>query len=230
MTKIKIRQGLTQEEMDQAAAEIAKLSSLIKVKEKLEEEGKPTSALPEEKIQGARARDNDVYMKDFVEGAYELAVMLGIEDRGTTNPSKGLSFKAKNYQYYDFMEYWTALVKRFKENEDTRIQLEKRLSEIEILSWSQEDVVEATHESLSEIERKSSSHEEIIGEMTKGIDSFADILSTMSDAYFTLLADTKTQKQIIEKLEKANRIKIWITFGLIANLAIIYSILFSILH
>jgi len=117
MVDIRLNPNLTEEDLPRVAEELAKLSSLTKVEQRLLEKEKSTEPLSEEKMQGSSPRDNDVFRKDFVEGALELAEMLGIADRGTVSPSKGLSFKAKNFRYYDFMEFWTALIKRFQSNE-----------------------------------------------------------------------------------------------------------------
>lgn len=117
MINVKLKSDLTSDEIALAAEELSKLSSFKKVEAKMEAEGRPITPLPESMLPGSRARDNKVFVKDYVQGAFELAQMLNIEDKGTVNPSKGLSFKASNYKYYDFMEFWTALIHRFNTNE-----------------------------------------------------------------------------------------------------------------
>jgi hypothetical protein len=125
MVKIKVNPDLTEEDVPALVAELEKLSSLNPVKDILKAAGKSIEPLPAEKMIGARPRENDVYLKDYVDGALELAQMLGIEDQGTISPSKGLSFRAKNYKFYDFMGYWSALIKRFSKNEERITVLEQ---------------------------------------------------------------------------------------------------------
>lgn len=131
MVHVKLNPDLTEDQIPQVVAELEKLSSLKRVEAKLETAGKPVEPLPSKELPGSHPRDNNVFIKDYVDGALELAQMLGIENQGTVNPSKGLSFRAKNYKFYDFMDYWSALVKRFSLNEERMSVFENDTKSIE---------------------------------------------------------------------------------------------------
>jgi len=158
MVQVKVNPNLTEEDVPALVAELEKLSSLNPVKDTLKAAGKSLEPRPAKDMLGSRPRENDVFMKDFVDGALELAQMLGIEDQGTHNPSKGLSFRASNYKFYDFMGYWSALIKRFSKNEERMTVFEKDVEDIELdniyLVKNMRELFEYAKESRKRTDRK----------------------------------------------------------------------------
>jgi len=116
-------------------------SSLFETEKTLKKEGRFTEAKSESDMVGTRPRDNEIFQKEYVKGAYELAEMLGILDKGSPVPTKGLSFRAKNYKYYDFIDYWMAMVNNIKLCQDTNDALTKGY-------LAQEDFLDAVDDSL----------------------------------------------------------------------------------
>lgn len=90
-------------------------SSLAPTEKTLKEEGRLNEARPESAMVGSKPSDNEIFTKEYVVGAFELAEMLDMVDKGQLFPSKGLSFRACNHKYYDFIDYWMAMVKNIKE-------------------------------------------------------------------------------------------------------------------
>jgi len=92
-------------------------SSLALTEKILKEEGRLNEARPESAMVGSKPSDNEIFTKEYVVGALELAEMLDMVDKGLLFPSKGLSFRASNHKYYDFIDYWMAMVKNIKEGQ-----------------------------------------------------------------------------------------------------------------